>query len=87
MAIIFTDDIPSIVPLSAEQKLQGVSGILPSGESNFFDHSQLHSLNDGSGINSKYPSPENISGEIYKTYPSNSIVDPNRESGILNYNE
>lgn len=41
MAIIFNEDVPSIVPLTDEQKAQlKPSGILPSGESNFYDYSQ-----------------------------------------------
>lgn len=41
MTIIFNEDIPSIVPLTSEQKAQlKPSGILPSGESNFYDYSQ-----------------------------------------------
>ena len=49
MAIIFNEDIPSIVPLTDEQKIQlKPSGIMPSGESNFYDYSQKMPETSGS---------------------------------------
>jgi hypothetical protein len=60
--------------------------ILPSGEANFFDTTQLQANNAGSGINSVYPSPStfNEASGIYKTYPAGS--DLYNTSGIFNYN-
>ena len=58
-------------PLTDEQKVLGSGQVLPSGESNFYDFSQDHSYNDGSGINVNFPSPSNFidaSGTI-RTYP------------------
>jgi hypothetical protein len=60
--------------------------ILPSGESNFFDTTQLHVNNNGSGINYIYPSPSDFNQQsgIYKTYPADlSVV---YTSGIFEYN-
>jgi hypothetical protein len=44
--------------------------ILPSGESNFFDLNQAHFRNNGNGINTIFPDPDD-SG-IYRTYPQDS---------------
>lgn len=42
------------LPLTSGQQAQLVSGVLPSGESNFFDLQQDRQRHFGSGINSKY---------------------------------
>lgn len=63
-------------PLTDEQKVLGSGQVLPSGESNFYDYSQDHSYNDGSGINVNFPSPSNFidaSGTI-RTYPSSGVA-------------
>lgn len=44
----------------------------------FFDTSQLHILNDGSGINAKFPDPSN-----FFTEDSDTGRTPEQESGIL----
>ena len=70
-------------PLTEEQKVLGSGQVLPSGESNFYDFSQDHSYNDGSGINVNFPSPSNFidaSGTI-RTYPPD--LSPLEQSGIF----
>jgi hypothetical protein len=44
--------------------------VLPSSESNFFDYNQIHSQNNGSGINTKYPDPLISGYKVYGTFPS-----------------
>lgn len=82
------------LPLTSGQKQLPSGALLPSGEANFFDFSQSHENNSGSGINSLYPNPSggifteeywNISG-IYKTYPENSGLTVVDTSGIFHYN-
>lgn len=53
MAIKFdASGIPYIVPLTDEQKKQlEPSGIMPSGESNFYDYAQIFNIQEPSGIN------------------------------------
>ena len=52
-----------LLPLTSGQKVQLISGVLPSGESAFFDNRQLHSVRSeapgfrGSGINAPFPYP------------------------------
>tara|TARA_R110002096_G_scaffold119004_2_gene257656 strand:- start:1598 stop:2002 length:405 start_codon:yes stop_codon:yes gene_type:complete len=70
-------------PLTDEQKVLGSGQVLPSGESNFYDYSQDHSYNDGSGINVNFPSPSNFidaSGTIRTYAPSGNVIDT---SGIF----
>tara|TARA_R100000808_G_scaffold24430_1_gene56260 strand:+ start:457 stop:747 length:291 start_codon:yes stop_codon:yes gene_type:complete len=68
------------LPLTSGQKVQLPSGLLPSGEANYFDFYQAHNSN-GSGINFMFPSPLSfvISGVgqsgLYRTYgPDDSLV-------------
>lgn len=57
-----------LLPLTSGQKVQLVSGVLPSGESAFFDNRQLHSVRSeapgfrGSGINAPFPYPNSDTG-------------------------
>ena len=70
-------------PLTDEQKVLGSGQVLPSGESNFYDYSQDHSYNNGSGINVNFPSPSTFidaSGTIRTYAPSGNVVDT---SGIF----
>ena len=68
------------------------SGMLPSGEANFFDVAQHHENNDGSGINAIFPSPDSfiVSGPgqsgAYQTYGPNTDLEVVDKSGIFNYN-
>ena len=68
------------------------SGMLPSGEANFFDVAQHHEHNDGSGINAIFPSPSGfiVSGPgqsgAYQTYGPNSGLVVVDTSGIFSYN-
>ena len=68
------------------------SGMLPSGEANFFDVAQHHEHNDGSGINAIFPSPESfiVSGVgqsgAYQTYGPNPNLEVEDTSGIFSYN-
>jgi hypothetical protein len=68
------------------------SGVLPSGEANFFDVAQHHEHNDGSGINAIFPSPESfiVSGPgqsgAYVTNPENPDLEVVDKSGIFSYN-
>lgn len=61
-----------LLPLTSSQQVQLVSGVLPSGESAFFDHSQLHSVRAeapdfrGSGINAPFPYPNQDTENNYK---------------------
>ena len=52
--------------------------IMPSSEMHFFDTSQSHVLNGGSGINAKFPDPSNFFTEDPDTGRT-----PEQESGIL----
>lgn len=76
------------LPLASGQKAQLPSGLLPSGEANYFDFSQFHD-SDGSGINSVFPSPLSFivssvgQSGFYRTYgPDDSLVVAN-VSGIF----
>ena len=73
--MIIIDGIPYNAPLTESQKQQLPSGLIPSGEANFFDFSQ-------SGINNIYPSPSNFNSGIYVTYPKDA--NPIERSGIFN---
>lgn len=53
-----------LLPLTSGQKVQLVSGVLPSGESSFFDNRQLHSR--GSGINTPFPYPNQSTKNEFK---------------------
>lgn len=91
--------IPYNAPLSAVEKTQYPSGLLPSGEANYFDFSQDRSYHDGSGINAIYPSPTGVvqngiivkpkigggfeASGIYPTYPSDA--NPVEKSGIFDF--
>ena len=76
------------LPLTSGQKAQLPSGLLPSGESNYFDFSQIHDSN-GSGINSMFPSPLSfvVSGVgqsgVYRTYGSDDSLVVADVSGIF----
>jgi hypothetical protein len=82
-------------PLTKEEKVLKPnlpSGMLPSGEANFFDVAQHHEHNDGSGINAIFPSPESfiVSGVgqsgAYQTYGPNPNLEVEDTSGIFSYN-
>lgn len=79
--------IPYNAPLSAAEKTQLPSGLLPSGEANYFDFVQYI----GNGINKAYPSPNvavidgAIESGLLRSYPSS--VFGVEKSGIFNYNE
>lgn len=61
------------LPLTSGQQVQLVSGVLPSGESNFFDLEQDRQKNDGSGINRIYDyARENVGSGVIATYPQDS---------------
>jgi len=61
-----------LLPLTSGQKVQLVSGVLPSGESTFFDNRQLHSQRQetigfkGSGINAPFPYPNQSTKNEFK---------------------
>ena len=58
------------LPLTSGQQAQNVSGVLPSGESNFFDLQQDRQRNLGSGINKNYDYAKEAAGSgILATYP------------------
>lgn len=92
-----TEGLGPSLPLSQEARQQLPSGLLPSGEANGYDFQQT----ENGPINKFYPNPYgNIpSGEfslewwessgILNTYPeeSGTLSDPERESGILFFNE
>ena len=70
-------------PLTNDQKVLGSGQVLPSGESNFYDFSQDHSYNNGSGINANFPSPSDFthdSGTIRTYGTEGNIVE---ESGVF----
>lgn len=84
------------LPLTSGQQVQLVSGVLPSGESNFFDLEQDRQKSDGRGINKDYDyQKENAGSGVVATYPPDGffsteftgkpsgIIDSNRESGIF----
>lgn len=83
--MIIVSGIPYNAPLTSEQKVQLPSGLLPSGEANYYDFSQDRAYYNGSGINHIYPSPSDFSEEsgIFKTYPSSAT--PIERSGIFNF--
>jgi len=82
-------DMGPRLPLLPAQKVQvPTRGILPSGESNYFDISQAHDQK-GSGINLVFPKPPefivdqpNMTG-IYKTYGADSDLVIEDVSGIF----
>ena len=60
------------------QSLSGFpSGILPSGESNFYDTGQSHAENGGSGINYKFPYPDEYTAHEF-------VHSPSEPSGLYN---
>jgi|SRR5210317_1565325 hypothetical protein len=54
-----------LLPLTSGQRVQLISGVLPSGESVFFDNRQLHGFS-GSGINVPYPYPNQSTKNDFK---------------------
>jgi hypothetical protein len=78
--MIVISGIPYNTSLTSDQKKQLPSGLLPSGEANYYDFTQ--DKYRPSGINSEYPFPNVVSG-LYPTYPPN--VNPVERSGIFNY--
>ena len=62
-------------PLTAEQKALPSGMILPSGEANYFDLSQHHSNNNGSGINVPFVQDTSGSGLIATYGPTGSSVE------------
>lgn len=84
--IIDNQGIPYNAPLTNEQKKQFPSGILPSGEANYYDFAQ-----NSKPLNETYPSPTGtaISGIVptlsgfFPTYPKNA--NPIEKSGIFSY--
>lgn len=86
--MIVINGIPYNAPLTNGQKIQYPSGILPSGEANYYDFTQ--DKYRPSGINAEYPYPnltiQNgtfVPSGFYPTYPPN--VNPVEKSGIFNY--
>jgi len=82
---------------AAERDLTSLpSGVLPSGEANFFDTSQLHVNNSNLGINQTFPSPASFDIDqpgqsgLYVTNPENPdlVVGENgsefQPSGLVN---
>tara|TARA_A100001515_G_scaffold144850_1_gene150345 strand:+ start:7518 stop:8249 length:732 start_codon:yes stop_codon:yes gene_type:complete len=61
-----------LLPLTSGQRVQLISGVLPSGESSFFDNRQLHSQRQetigfkGSGINAPFPYPNQSTKNEFK---------------------
>lgn len=83
--MIIISGVPYNAPLTSEQKKQQPSGLLPSGEANFFDFSQ-------SDINSIYPHPSGtvvngvfVPSGFFPTYPN--AANPVEKSGIFNYDD
>ena len=76
------------LPLTSGQKVQLPSGLLPSGEANYFDFAQSHNSN-GSGINSMFPSPPSfiVTGDgqsgVYRTYGADHRLTVKDVSGIF----
>ena len=71
----FYDNDPELgplLPLTSGQRVQLVSGVLPSGESALFDNRQLHSVRSeapgfrGSGINAPFPYPNQSTKNEFK---------------------
>jgi hypothetical protein len=68
------------------------SGMLPSGEANFFDAAQYHAHNGGDGINATFPSPASFDIDqpgqsgMYVTNPENPEIVVEDTSGIFSYN-
>ena len=68
------------------------SGMLPSGEANFFDAAQYHKHNGGDGINATFPSPDSFKVDqpgqsgLYVTNPENPGLEVVDKSGIFSYN-
>jgi hypothetical protein len=74
------------LPLDSTNQVVSGDMIFPSGEGNFFDFTQHHDVNNGSGINYKFPSPDdfaNISGVLKTRGPDN--YDKTKTSGIFNW--
>jgi hypothetical protein len=96
----FYDNDPKLgplLPLTSGQRVQLVSGVLPSGESALFDNRQLHSVRSeapgfkGSGINAPFPYPNSstkaefafVTGEDAALLPDKFSEDWWDASGIL----
>ena len=81
------------LPLTSDQKTQLPSGLLPSGESNYFDFSQIQ-IHDskGSGINRVFPIPPSfiVAGDgqsgVYRTYGADHSLTVKNVSGIFHAN-
>ena len=69
-------------PLTEEQKTLPSGMVLPSGEGNYFDFSQHHSENSGSGIN--FPFTQDTSGSgLIETYGPEGIANTGSVSGTF----
>jgi len=83
----FSDaDLGPQLPLTSGQQAQLVSGVLPSGESNFFDLEQDRQRYNGLGIDRLYDYEKEAGGSgVVATYPSETLelIDEQRESGIF----
>ncbi len=71
------------LPLSRAAQDITLSGVLASGEANFFDTAQDRNLNNGSGIN--YPFEENFKTTVIATYGADT--GEIKDSGIFHYDE
>ena len=60
--------------------------LLPSGENNFFDYSQAHANNNGNGIDSVYPSPENIDQSSLVLDTPKVLISGVESDSIYSYN-
>lgn len=92
-------DLGPQLPLTSGQQVQRVSGVLPSGESNFFDLEQDRQKHFGSGIDKNYNYEREAAGSgVIATYPRDGffsteltgkpsgISDFEYESGIFHFN-
>lgn len=60
--------------------------VLPSGESNFYDHAQDRI--DGSGINASFPNPTSaLASGLIATNPSSAEIPNTYQSGILHFRD
>ena len=64
------------------------SGVLPSSEAHFFDTQQMHTNNDGSGINFSFPNPSDFTDDsgLLRTYGPDIRAEQEHQSGIFNFN-
>ena len=83
----FSPELGPELPLSkAQRSISGLpSGILPSGEANFYDVRQTHFK--GSGINQPFPFPNTLTKDQFKyvsgNYPSDFSDDYWDDSGVI----